>query len=560
MGMTRRAFGRLAGVGAAGVLRGQERGRPNILLLFTDEQRHDTLGCGGNLAIRTPHLDRLAASGVRYVNGHTPSPICIAARMSSLSGLRSRGTGWTGNGRVAGTVAPMPVFPSMMDALREAGYRTHAIGKMHFSGRHFGLHQHETMEEAVDRRVDDAYLTELGRRGVRTRYPQGLRDLLYLQPQTSGIAVENAQSTWVADRSVAFLREHLKYRGRQPFFLWSSWIAPHPPFAPCEPYSGLYDPAKMALPVFRERELGTLASPAWGERARFDGAQLDDHRLRRLRALYYGQISHIDDGVGRILGELEKQGLAENTVVLFASDHGEMLGDHGLAHKSVPYEGSVRVPYLMRWPGRTQPGRVSQELVGLTDIFPTVLNGLGLRHPGGEGVLDGRSLFGAARDTYISEFGQGRTRWVMVRNARHKYVIWAAGGREELFDLIADPEERENLAEREKKLCANLRERVMDWERRRGLESSFEGGRFRVYSEPPVPKETPRNVVINEGRWPENLPDEEKGGVETYAEAFTRAVSRERTLAPEKLSIGLYKQRGGHSLAGTPWEEAWRKA
>jgi arylsulfatase len=322
----------------------------------------------------------------------------------------------------------------------------------------------------------------------------------------------------------------------------------------------MYDPAKMVLPVYREREISTLASPAWAERGRFDGAQLDEDRLRRLRALYYGQITHIDDGVGRILAELERQGLADNTVILFASDHGEMLGDHGLAHKSVPYEGSVRVPFLLRWPGRTEAGHVSRELVGLTDIFPTVLDGLGLRYPGGEGVLDGRSLFGPEREAWFSEFGQGRTRWVMARTRKHKYVIWAAGGREELYDLESDPEERVNLAAREKALCERMREMALGWEKERGMASSFEGGRWRVHEEPPVPRETPRNVVINEGRWPENLPEEEKAGVESYAAAFTRAIRDEASLRPEKLSLGMYKQRGGQSLEGTPWAEAWRRA
>jgi len=541
--------------------RGSAR-RPNIVLLFTDEQRFDTLGAMGNRHIRTPNLDRLAASGVCFTNAFTPSPICIAARMSLISGHRCRLTRIAGNSRLAGGPARLP---TIMDALDEAGYRTHAVGKMHFDGRHYGLHRHERMEETPRHRIDDDYLMYLRRNGVRTRHPQGLRDLLYLQPQTSGIPLEHSENNWIADRSIAFLNEHLRHRGSQPFFLWASWIAPHPPFAPCEPYDKAYDPQALPLAYYRERPLASLPSPAWKERARMDGAQEDEGRLRRIKALYYGQISHIDAAAGRILAELDRTGLAENTVVLFTSDHGEMLGDHGLGHKSVPYEPSVHVPLLLRWPGRTEAGRVRGDLVGLTDIFPTILDGLGLKYPSGAPKPAGMSLISAPgggcaqpRESFVAEFGVGPSRWVSVRTRTHKYAFWAAGGREELFDLAADAEERNNVAP--SPLAGQLRERALDWERREGLTESFEGGRIRTYEEPPVPKQTPRSVVINEGRWPEALPVDERDSIESYAEAFSRAILRETTLSPDKLSLRLYKQGGGHSLEGTPWKEAWRRA
>ncbi len=542
------------------LLRGQraKAARPNVLLLFTDEQRHDTLGVGGSRAARTPNLDKLAASGVRFTDACTPSPICIAARMSLISGHRSRHTRFAGNGALPG---PPSRFPTMMDALLEAGYRTHAIGKMHFSGRHYGLIEHETMEETVPYRDADDYLLYLKSHGVRKRYPQGLRDLLYLQPQTCDIPKEHAQSTWIADRAAAFLRGHQLHRGDQPFFLWASWIAPHPPVAPCEPYASMFRAEDMPLPIYRDRPLASLPSPAWKERARFDGAQHDPDRLRRIKALYHAQIAHIDEGIGRVMAELDRLGMAENTVVLFASDHGEMLGDHGLAHKSVPYEASARIPMSMRWPGRTEAGRVRHDPVGLDDIFPTVLDGLGLRYPSNFAPPTGKSLLsrpggGVDRDAYVTEFGSGASRWISLRSRERKYVLWAAGGREEEYDLAADPEERVNLAGR----GSRYRERVLEWERTHGLPESFEGGRFRTFDEPPVPKEDPRAVHINDAKWPERLPPGERGSVESYAEAFTSAIRHEPSLAPGKLSVADYKKKGGHSLVGTSWEEAWRRA
>ncbi|HTM47536.1 MAG TPA: sulfatase-like hydrolase/transferase, partial [Bryobacteraceae bacterium] len=546
-----------AGIGAGASLRGArgqgaKTARPNVLLLFTDEQRYDALGAAGNPVIRTPHLDRLAASGVRFTNACTPSPICMAARMSLISGHQSRLTRYAGNGTLAG---PKTRFPTLMDAFNEAGYRTHAIGKMHFSGRHYGLHRHETMEETPQHRVDDDYLMYLKSRGVKKRHPQGLRDLLYLQPQTCDIPVEHAESTWVADRAIQFLRDQQRYRGEQPFFLWTSWIAPHPPFAPCEPYASMYPWRQMPAPVNGARSLASLPSPAWSERARLDGAHQDPDRLRRLKALYYAQITHVDDGVGRIMAELGRLGLAENTAIVFTSDHGEMLGDHGLGHKSTPYEGSMRVPLLVRWPGRTEAGRVCDDPAGLTDLFPTMIDGLGLRYPSNFQRLEGQSLlskpgggFAQPRDAFFVEFGTGNKRWVALRSRTHKYVLWAAGGREELFDLAADPEERNNLAPGNRPLAERFRDRVLEWERSRGLEESFAGGRFRTFEEPPVPAREPRTVVINDSKWPERLPADERAGVESYAEAFTRAIRNESSLAPEKLSIAEYKKRGGHSL------------
>ena len=569
--MRRRDF--LAGAAASPALFGQApavsrnaaRNRPNILLLFTDEQRFDALGCMGNPHIRTPNLDRLAASGVRFVNAFTPSPICVAARMSLISGHRARITRVPSNSVLPGGPARLP---TIMDALGEAGYTTHAIGKMHFGGRHYGLHRHETMEEAPSLRIDDDYLLYLKHRGVRTRYPQGLRDLLYLQPQTSGMALEHSQNSWIANRSIAFLREHQRHRGARPFFLWASWIAPHPPFAPCEPYDKAYDPAKMPLPYYGERPLATLPAPSWRERARMDGAQEDPERLRRLKALYYGQISHIDDAAGRILAELERLGMAENTVIFFTSDHGEMLGDHGLGHKSVPYEPSTHVPFLLRWPGKTEAGRVRNDLVSLTDIFPTILDGLGLRYPvAAAPAPSGLSLVSAEgggcaqpRSAFVSEYGADANRWMSVRTQTHKFNFWAMGGREELFDLQADPQEKVNLVPSNKALAASMREQVLDWERREGLHESFDGGRLRTFEHPPVPATTPRDVMINEGRWPEALPQDERAGVETYAEAFDRAIAHETTLTPAKVSISTYKKRGGHSLEGTAWEAEWRRA
>ena len=338
-------------------------------------------------------MDAIAASGVRFTDACASTPVCVASRMSFITGHRAARTHWVDNSALPG---PVPELPTMMSLLLRAGYWTHGVGKMHFRGRSYGLRNLRTMEEGVAHRVDDDYLRYLRAAGVQARFPKGFRDLLYFQPQTSGVPVEHSASNWVADRSVEFLREHARYRRDQPFFLWSSWIEPHPPFAPSEPYDDLYDPAAMPLPEYADRPLHDLLSALWPHRARLDGAHRDPDRMRRIRALYYGLIGQVDDGIARIMAALRELGLEENTVVLFTADHGEMLGDHGLSQKNCPYEPSVRVPLLLRWPGRTHAGTTCADPVGLTDVLPTLVAELDLDYAADQGPLPGESMLGAA--------------------------------------------------------------------------------------------------------------------------------------------------------------------
>ena len=549
--------------------------RPNILVLMTDQQRADAMGCAGNTTIRTPNLDALASSGIRFAQAVTPTPVCVAARMSFITGHRMSRHHWTDNSALPG---PLPELPTIMTLLLRAGYWTQGIGKMHFHGRHYGFRNLLTMEECIDHRVNDDYLRYLRENGVRTRFPKGIRDLLFFQPQTCGIPVEHHKNTWVADRSIDFLREHTRYRTNQPFFLWSSWISPHPPFAPCEPYDDMYDPADMHLPPFADRPIETLPPNFYGSRGRLDGAHRDPDRLRRLRALYYGLISHVDDGIGRILNELETLGLSDNTVILFVSDHGEMMGEHGLSQKNCPYESSVRIPYLLRWPGKTQAGQQRDDLVSLLDFFPTLIEELDLQYPEEHGPLPGANLLGATggglsrpRESAIIDYGKSTGRWISARSQKHKYAFFAHGGIEELYDLENDPHEQHNLIAERPAMAAKFRDQIIAWERQYGLSDSLDGDRLRSYPGPAhIPTEEEcRTVNLNDGPWPKRLPDDEKDSIETFAEAFTRAIGKEATLSPDKLSIKKYKEQvlkrgprdiAAESLEGTPWEDAWHNA
>lgn len=542
----------------------KEKELPNILVLMCDQLRADTLGIAGHPVVQTPHLDRLASQSMYFSEAVAPTPICMASRFSFLMGRRAGQTHVVENALLPGA---QPVWPTLMSVLDEAGYRTHGIGKFHFHRRPFGFHDQELMEEAVDCLIDDHYQMYLREQGIRTRHPQGLRDLLYYQPQTSGVPEPHSQNRWVANRSVEFLRQHQRYRKRKPFMLWSSWIAPHPPFAPVEPYDEMVDPADCPLPVYTDRPLNTLPQNVWQHRGRLDGAHQDPDRMRRIRSLYYGQVSHMDDCIGQVLNELENQGLSENTIILFVSDHGDMLGDHGLSQKNVPYEASIRIPMMLHWPGKTKPGSVSKDLVSLTDFFPSLIEELGLDYPAELPELPGNNLVGKSggglttpRDHFIIDYGMDENRWICVRNERQKYVYWASGGKEEAYDLERDPEERRNLMlEKEPDWVGAMRSAAIAYEKTDGLgERSLENNTLRAWpSEDIVPPEDFRYLQINDGLWADRLPPDEQHLVETYAEAFDRAISKETTLTPEKLSIDRYRELGG-DLTETVWEHAMK--
>ncbi len=531
---------------------------PNILLLFTDQQRADALGCSGNPFIQTPNLDQLASEGIRFSQAVTTTPVCIASRYSLITGLRMREHHWVANASVPG---PRPEVPTLMTLLGGAGYRTHGIGKFHFqpTGRHHGFHKIESMEEIPRHRVDDDYLCYLQEQGYgHIREVHGVRNLLYQQPQTTIIPEEHVGSTWVADRTCAFLREHARGRPGRPFFLWSSWIAPHPPWNVPESFRDRYDPNELPLPVYLDRSEEDLSPQGRMLRNVGDGAEQSPARLRAIKARYYAQVSLIDKGVGRILAELERLGLVDNTLVIFASDHGEMLGDHGLWQKSSPYEASVRIPFLLRWPAQEPGGQVRDPLVSLLDVLPTCLAAAGVAYPGplhpaGISLLtaEGRQVAGQ-RDALVIDHGLGPQRWLCLRERTTKYAIWLSVGKRELYDLARDPEERHNLVDAEPERVAALERRLVDWERAHGFAESLDGDHFRTFS-------MRRGGRGRNGQfpfWVAALPADERGAMQSPGQTVMDAIRHETSFRLEELDLRAWKAAGG-DLRGTPYEEVW---
>ncbi len=381
--------------------------RPNILWVCTDQQRYDTIGALGNSAVSTPTCDRLVAEGVAFTRAYCQSPICTPSRASFLSGMYPSTIHVNGNGNA--------YFPSdillVTRLLADAGYACGLIGKLHLASAY----------KRIEPRVDDGYGYWQYSHAPRDDWPQGhdyadwVRTKGYvlgeLTKKLEGVPAELHQTTWCAEKTIDFIRE----RREGPWLASVNMYDPHPPFNPPQRYRVMFDPAAMPGPLFRVSDLAQQqrlspidfqsrprrpdeldipnpilpASPVSGHEA---GGSAGDRSAKTLQAAYYAMIKLIDDQVGRILEALEETQQRENTVVLFMSDHGEMLGDHGLIQKGCRfYEGSVHVPMIWSWPGRIQAGLRSSGLVELTDIAPTLLELAGMEGS----VTDARSIIAA---------------------------------------------------------------------------------------------------------------------------------------------------------------------
>jgi arylsulfatase A-like enzyme len=477
--------------------------RPNILCFITDQQRADHLGCAGNPVLHTPVLDRLAASGVRLERAYASNPLCMPVRATLFTGLTPRGHGVRTNG-----IPLRRDLPTLAGALAAAGYRTHAAGKLHLtpwwpqhgqdpatlnegafaecgalwaSGQIRGLPAPYYGFQGIDLAGghgdyfwgDYAAWLETEHPGALSLYQPGAA----LRPRTgadqswvSAMPAAWHHSTWIAGRAIDFLRRQAA--GDAPFFLWCSFPDPHHPFCPPEPYAARYDPASIPLPPRRAGELDDLP-PHF--RASYEGdvqvsgrqkrMQMPPEHLREIIAHTYGMVALLDEQIGRVLAALDELGLQRDTIVVFLSDHGDLLGDHGLINKG-PFhlEGLLRVPMIWSWPGHFAPGATSAALVSSIDFAPTVLDLCGVPVP--EGPLPprveapqqlppwpGRSLAPVLRGEV-----QGIHEAVLVENdedylglrlrtlvtPRIKLTAYPGQPYGELFDLQEDPHELHN--------------------------------------------------------------------------------------------------------------------
>lgn len=462
--------------------------QPNILLFCTDQMQSYCLGCNGHADVKTPNIDAIAAAGITFRRGYCNNNVCMPSRATMMTGLTPRGHGLLTNGNVLSEQVP-----TVGGALIDAGYRTHAVGKLHLQP--FGQYDRENdtgywecreaWESGKVERLPSPYygFETVDFVGGHVSYAFGdykrwldrqdpalhdqlQRDQAYHRTGEAyrmDLPEELHYNHWIADRTIDFLQEA---GGDKPFFLFCSFPDPHFPFAACQPYSEMYDPAALTLPENRDQG----EEPCGFLQAMRDGAPRNTARgaaeLREIMAQTYGMITHVDASIGRVMAALREEGLAENTVVGLIADHGEYLGSHNLLYKaSWPYEELVRIPFVWSAPGATPKAGTVDDPVSLLDVVPTLIDYAGLdettfdmRHTGkGKPAgLPGRSLRpyleGQATEPapalleYDEDWIEGTplARGRGLINGPWKLVRWGGFDRGVLFNLEEDPGEKEN--------------------------------------------------------------------------------------------------------------------
>ena len=436
--------------------------RPNILLLMTDQQRGDCLGIDGHPVLQTPFLDEVGGTGLRFRSAYSACPVCIPARRTLMTGRRPSTHGVLVNHNV---LLPGTTLP---EALGDAGYQTHLVGKLHLhperklygfdsaqwaDGPGIGLRmstRHDSVQaERLSR--DNDYLRFVWRNGITAPapvYAHGMNGNGW--PARPWHLEERLHfSNWCADCAIDFLERRDPTR---PFFLKTSFFHPHTPCTPPAFYFDMYD--RMELPP---PPVGSWAQdcdvPVRGLPVRSGFIRLEPNAMRQFMAGYYGCITHIDHQIGRILSIIP-----DNTIVLFLSDHGDMLGDHHRNRKTAAYEGSARIPLLMKFPkGMDVPqSRVIDAPVELMDVMPTLLDAVDVPLPE---TVEGRSLLPLLRgEGGWREYVHGETARITqappdrptgmqyLTDGKRKYIWFPAWGKEQLFDLEQDPQEMTDLS------------------------------------------------------------------------------------------------------------------
>jgi arylsulfatase len=416
---------------------------PNVLWLMADQLRADTFGFAGHPFIRTPNLDRLAAEGMVFDRSYCSSPVCMPSRATTMTGYYLDRHGVIQNGYPM--KEEMVTFPTLV---REAGYRTASIAKVH-CGRGAGSiwEYHEDVQDAFGATKPSKVAFD------PTVYP----DITFLGNEvgddSDGVLygcypgpVPTTKSYQIADRAMSWLYWNDDPR---PFMLRASFDDPHGPVVPPRPFYQMYDPADIPDEMVQGIAESLAAKPKniqeYYTYTRHDRHTEDD--LRRYAVEYCALVSHLDAQMGRILDYLDEMDWSDNTIVILNADHGNMNGEHGLTHKGGHnYEGVARIPTVVRWPGHVEPGSRSSALVDGVDFMPTVLDMLGIAVPT---ELPGHSLVPVleGRATRIRDhaFVQWDDYGFTVVGEQYKLTWWDCDSDAELYDLKADPYEKNNL-------------------------------------------------------------------------------------------------------------------
>lgn len=435
--------------------------RPNILWLCADQQRYDTIHALGNDHIDTPYLDRLCREGVAFTNAYCQNPVCTPSRASFLTGKYPSAI----NANILGGANNPEHCTLITKALADSGYCCGNIGKLHISAAW----------EGFENRCDDGYSvfiyslspghdlesgcneykTWLEEKGVDWHdlmVGDGKRNYYWYREDAPE---ELRQTAWCAEKAIEFIKEH---DGETPWLLTVNCFDPHPPYDAPAHLVEKYLARNIPDPIFNDSDyaLGEQLKTIYHQSK---GVNAPNDQVRRERASYYGMCELVDAHFGRMIDALDEMGIREDTVIIFTSDHGEMLGDHGLTHKGCRfYEGAVHVPLLFSCPGRFASGKRVEGITELTDIAPTIAELCGIEFPDTHGNSLVKALSedggeGIEREYVRCEYYQScrggknptQSYATMLRDRRYKIVVYHGVEAGELYDMIEDPCEEHNL-------------------------------------------------------------------------------------------------------------------
>ena len=460
--LTRRSAIPALAAGLASVAARADR-QPNVLVVVSDQLHYRALGCAGNDVVQTPNLDRLASRGVRFENALCPTPFCSPTRASLMTGLFPHQHGVIKNLR-SDSPGLNPELPTTEQALTKAGYVARQLGKWHLGEKtrvpayaqdpEQNYRQHFRSIARDMPAPPHGPISRVGRpifpidavREANAKFDGNGPSNTWIG--RTDVPGEHTEEAWIADRAIKTMAE----LAGKPFFMTVSFPAPHALWVINEPYYSLHERQRIPLPANRDsvRDVDR-DTPAW----RF-GQLLGAEGMREYLGVYYGMVSMLDANLGRILAELERPGEADNTLVVFTSDHGDMQGGHGMYDKTSysMYEETTRVPLLLSYPGKIPAGKTIKTHAGICDISPTILDYLSLSTPE---TLAGQSLrkfIDGSEDMDRPMFAErDRSAWGsdgpanfrrLIRTHEWKYS-YHSRGESQLYDLANDPGETRNL-------------------------------------------------------------------------------------------------------------------
>jgi len=408
----------------------------NILLITTDQQRFDTIQALGNTSIFTPHLNYLASQGISFTRCYADCPICVPSRTTIMTGLCGYESGVISNATHRAAMGSAAAHRTTLPAvLTDAGYQTKAMGKMHFEPAR-ACYGFESMTLPLD------YMRQYDRRSDARPKLHGVGEC-EMEPVLSTVSVKDSITNWITEGSIDFLETRDPTR---PFFLWTSYTKPHPPFDPCRDFWELYENIPMPPAVYGDWSRSLAETPQGFLAGSYENTNLhffSPEQLAATRRAYYAMITQVDYSLGRLFGCLRENGLDDSTWVIFTADHGEMLGDHHMSQKNLFFEGSAHVPCIIMPPrGRGyEVNRKVSTLAQVADLYPTILAAAGVPAPL---ALSGADLLTLNHERVF--YGNSLNTHFCVMENNLKLIHCTCGSHTLLFDLNRDAMERRDLS------------------------------------------------------------------------------------------------------------------